>query len=248
MSVVIEVKNLTKRYGSITAVDRVSFGVEKGEILGLLGPNGAGKTTTIHLLLGLTEPDEGTIRILGMDLRHHRKEILRRVNFSSAYTALPSNLTVWENLYIFGLLYGVKKPRRRIRELLEMFGIPEIEYQRTGTLSSGQATRLNLCKAFINSPDALFLDEPTASLDPDIARKVRQILKDVQRSLDVTMVYTSHNMQEIEIMCDRVIFLAHGRVVKVGTPKEITQQARAVSLEEVFIELAREPRPKSTEV
>ena len=247
MQSVIEVRSLTKRFGSLTAVEDLTFQVRRGEILGLLGPNGAGKTTTIHLLLGLTLPTAGAIRILGLDMPARRREILRRVNFSSAYTALPSNLTAGENLRIFARLYGVRRIRSRVRRLLEMFGIPEVENRLTGTLSSGQLTRLNLCKAFINDPEVLFLDEPTASLDPDIADRVRTILKKIQRESGVTMVYTSHNMQEIEIMCDRVIFLSHGRIVHVGTPREVMEEARAGSLEDVFIGLARGRFPNSPE-
>ncbi len=240
MEPVIRVHQLTKRFGPVTAVDRLTFEVHRGEILGLLGPNGAGKTTTIHLLLGLTHPDEGKIRIFGQDLTRHRLRILQRVNFSSAYTALPSNLTAWENLKVFSFLYGLKDYQRRIETLLEMFEIPEIKHQVTGTLSSGQLTRLNLCKAFINDPEVLFLDEPTASLDPDIAQKVRATLRRIQKERGVTMIYTSHNMREIELMCDRVIFLSHGRIVAEGTPQAIVAYARASSLEDVFISIARE--------
>jgi ABC-2 type transport system ATP-binding protein len=236
---VLEVEHLTKRFDEVTAVADVSFSARRGEILGLLGPNGAGKTTTIQLLLGLTTPTSGRIRLLGMDLHRHRREILQRVNFSSAYISLPFNLSVRENLDVFARLYGVRDRRRRIAELLELFEIPDIAGSVTGKLSSGQVTRVNLCKAFLNDPEVLFLDEPTASLDPDIAEKVRKALKRVQRERGVTIVYTSHNMREIELVCDRVIFLSHGTLVAEGTPAEILAHADAESLEQVFITIAR---------
>jgi len=236
---VIEVERLTKRFGEVTAVDDLSFSARRGEILGLLGPNGAGKTTTIQLLLGLTTPTTGAIRLFGLPLREHRRQILQRVNFSSAYISLPFNLSVRENLDVFGRLYGVRNRRHRIAELLELFEIPEVVDSVTGKLSSGQVTRVNLCKAFLNDPEILFLDEPTASLDPDIAEKVRAALKSVQRERGVTMVYTSHSMREIELVCDRVIFLSHGKLVAQGTPREILERADSESLERVFITIAR---------
>jgi len=236
---VLEVEHLTKRFDDVTAVDDLSFSARRGEILGLLGPNGAGKTTTIQLLLGLTSPTSGRIRLLELDLHRHRREILQRVNFSSAYISLPFNLSVRENLDVFARLYGVRDRTRRITELVELFEIPEVLPAVTGRLSSGQVTRVNLCKAFLNDPEVLFLDEPTASLDPDIAEKVRTALKRVQRERGVTMVYTSHNMREIELVCDRVIFLSHGALVAEGTPREILERADSESLEKVFITIAR---------
>jgi ABC-2 type transport system ATP-binding protein len=236
---ILDVEHLTKRFDGVTAVDDVSFSAQRGEILGLLGPNGAGKTTTIQLLLGLTAPTSGRVRIFGLELASRRREILQRVNFSSAYISLPFNLSVRENLEVFARLYGVRDRRRRIAQLLDLFEIPEVAGTVTGKLSSGQVTRVNLCKAFLNDPEILFLDEPTASLDPDIAEKVRSALKRVQRERGVTIVYTSHNMREIELVCDRVIFLSRGRVVASGTPREILERADAESLEKVFITIAR---------
>src|SRR5713101_3913048 len=165
---VIQVESLTKRFAEIVAVDHLSFEVRRGEIFGLLGPNGAGKTTTIQLLLGLTTPTSGTARVLGWGVTRARRRVLQRVNFSSAYISLPSNLTVRQNLKVFALLYGIRHATKRVRELLDLFGIPDIADRATGALSSGQLTRVNLCKAFVNDPEVLFLDEPTASLDPDI--------------------------------------------------------------------------------
>jgi ABC-2 type transport system ATP-binding protein len=237
---VIEVAGLTKRFGTVTAVDDLSFRVARGEILGLLGPNGAGKTTTIQLLLGLTTPTSGQIHIFGLDLQKARHPILQRVNFSSAYVALPSNLTVRENLTIFARLYGIRKPGRRIAEALALFGVEQTVDRITGSLSSGQITRLNLAKAFLNEPEILFLDEPTASLDPDIADKVRTALLAIQRDRRVTILYTSHNMREIEILCDRVIFLSRGAMVAEGPPEEVVARTRSASLEELFITIARD--------
>jgi ABC-2 type transport system ATP-binding protein len=236
---VIEVENLTKCFDDVTAVRDLSFAVRRGEILGLLGPNGAGKTTTIQLLLGLTTPTSGRIRLFGLELLENRRAILQRVNFSSAYISLPFNLSVRENLDVFGRLYGVSDRRAKIAELLQLFEIPDVSGTVIGRLSSGQVTRVNLCKAFLNDPEVLFLDEPTASLDPDIAEKVRAALKRIQRDRGVTMVYTSHNMREIELVCDRVIFLSHGILVAEGTPAEILERADAESLEKVFITIAR---------
>ncbi len=236
---ITEVKGLTKRFGRLTALDSLNFRVCPGGILGLLGPNGAGKTTAIHCMLGLITPSSGSIRIMGLDIARHRRKILARVNFSSAYTALPSNLTVRENLIVFARLYGVGAARKKINTLLELFEIEETGGRLTGSLSSGQLTRLNLCKAFLNDPEVLFLDEPTASLDPDIAAKVRERLQELQKQRDLTMIYTSHNMQEVEQMCDRVIFLAKGRIVMQGPPAEIIKQSKSRSLEDLFISIAR---------
>lgn len=235
---VIQVDRLSKTFGPITAVDGISFVVPQGQILGLLGPNGAGKSTTLHLLLGLTRPSAGSLFIFGLELEKQRREILGRVNFSSAYTALPTNLSVWENLVTFARLYSIPDPRTRIADLLELFEIPHTLHAVTGSLSSGQLTRLNLCKAFLNDPEILFLDEPTASLDPNIAAKVRQTLLKVQQEKQVTLVTTSHNMHEVQRMCERVIFMSRGRIVNDGSPRELISQARAESLEELFIAMA----------
>jgi len=235
----IAVCGLQKSFGEIQAVDRIDFAVERGEILGLLGPNGAGKTTTIQLLLGLTTPTAGRIDILGMDLSKNRRRILQRVNFSSTYTHLPSNLTVWENLNVFGKLYGIKKPRKTIEALLDFFEIRHTLGIRTGELSTGQMTRVNLAKALLNDPEIIFLDEPTASLDPEIALRVRDMLRRVQKERGMTIIYTSHNMFEIEIMCSRILFLSRGRIVLEGPPEDIKRHAMAGSLEEVFITIAR---------
>lgn len=237
---VIEVKNLKKAFDGKEAIKDVSFAVSRGEIVGLLGANGAGKTTAIQILLGLIRPSGGSVRIFGKDPDKHRVEILQRCNFSSAYISLPHNLKVRENLLIFGELYGVKDVKSKISALLDLFEIAHLKDVLTGRLSSGEATRVNLCKALINDPELLLLDEPTASLDPDIADKVRGILRRIQNEKGITMVQTSHNMRDVQEVCDRVLFMHKGRIIANGTPDQIMQQFQRDSLEEVFIRIARD--------
>ncbi|KKQ67081.1 MAG: ABC transporter, ATPase subunit [Candidatus Daviesbacteria bacterium GW2011_GWA2_38_24] len=240
MKPLIKVTKLTKVYGKNTVVDSISFEAYKGEILGLLGPNGAGKTTTIQMILGLIEPTKGKVRIFGKDMKTHREEILSKVNFSSAYVSLPTNLKVWENLYTFARLYDVKDYKKRVRDLVDFFDINPIVNKLYGQLSSGQATRVNLVKALLNSPKLLFLDEPTASLDPDIADRVRRYLKSIQKKEEITVIYTSHNMAEIDELCNRVIFINEGKLVTEGSPKKLVKQFGLRDLNEVFIKIARE--------
>jgi ABC-2 type transport system ATP-binding protein len=236
---IVEVQHLRKEFDGTVAVADVSFTARRGEIVGVLGPNGAGKTTTIQILLGLTTPTSGRIRIFGLDLEPHRVEILRRCNFSSAYTSLPANLKVKENLRVFARLYGVGGHREKAAALLEMFEVAHLRNRITGHLSSGEATRVNLCKALLNDPEVLLLDEPTASLDPDIADKVRKTLRRIQQERATTMIYTSHNMRDVEEVCDRVLFLHKGRILAEGTPQQVVEQFQQKSLEEVFIRVAR---------
>lgn len=238
--VVVEVKGLTKRFSELIAVNQVSFEIYQGEILGLLGPNGAGKTTMIQMLLGLLIPTAGEIKILGMDLAQNREAILSQVNFSSAYVAMPYSLTVIENLTVFARLYGIRKPRAKIMALLENFEITPLQTTLTGQLSSGQITRLCLAKALLNDPKILFLDEPTVSLDPDMADKTRRLLKGLRNRMGLTILYTSHNMREMEEMCDRILFLNKGRIITIGTPKELLERFGKENLEEVFLKVARE--------
>jgi ABC-2 type transport system ATP-binding protein len=237
---IVEVKNLTKRFGEFTAVDGIAFDVQPGEILGLLGPNGAGKTTTIQMLLGLITPTAGSIRMFGLDLTTHREQILQQVNFSSTYISMPYSLTVEENLWVVAKLYGMADVRRRIDEVLKKVEMEDSRAKVTRRLSSGQMTRLALAKAFLTEPKVLLLDEPTASLDPDIAHKIRALLKEVRRSSGLSILYTSHNMREMEEMSDRIIFLQKGRIVAQGTAQEITQRFGQRDLEDVFLKLARE--------
>ncbi len=236
---VVEVENLTKDFKNLRAVDHVSFEVKAGEILGILGPNGAGKTTIIHMLLGLTSPTSGSIRVFGLDLKKHRSEILQRANFSSTYVAMPYSLTVKESLRVFARLYRVRQREERIAELLRIFEMEEIKNKEVRHLSSGLITRLNLAKALINSPRILFLDEPTASLDPDIADKTRTLLRRIKNEQGMSILYTSHNMKEMEEISDRIIFLHRGRIIATGKPAEVIQSFRRRNLEEVFLKLAR---------
>ncbi len=237
---IVEVSGLTKRFGDFTAVDGVSFEIRPGEILGLLGPPGAGKTTTFQMLLGLVTPTAGSIRMFGKDLVQHREEILSQVNFSSTYISMPYSLTAEENLWVTAKLYGLSDIARRIDEVVKKLEMEEFRHKLTRKLSSGQMTRLTLAKAILTEPKILFLDEPTASLDPDIAHKIRALLKDVRRSAGLSILYTSHNMREMEEMSDRIIFLQKGKVVAQGTVQEITERFGQRDLEEVFLKLARE--------
>lgn len=236
---VIEVTGLRKEYEGTVALADVSLAVRRGEIVGLLGANGAGKTTLIHILLGLLAPTSGTVKVLGLDILKHRTDILQKCNFSSAYIRLPYNLTVWENLMVFSRLYCVKDPHKRIGELLEQFGVDHLRKKLTSFLSSGEQTRVNLCKAMLNEPELLLLDEPTASLDPDIADKVRKLIRHVQQTRRMTILYTSHNMRDIEELCDRVLFLHRGSILAQGSPQMILDQFSQTSLEDVFINIAR---------
>lgn len=237
---IIEVRNLRKEFNGVTAVDGISFGIEEGKITGLLGPNGAGKTTTILMLLDLITPTSGSITMFGKDMRHYREEILGKVNFSSPYVALPANMNVWENLATFARLYGVRDIKKKIHELADFFEIRDMLPKVTATLSTGQMTRLNLTKALLNDPKLLLLDEPTASLDPDIADRTRTMLKRIQKERGVTMLYTSHNMAEIEELCERVIFINKGRIVDDGTCAELVKKYGKKDLNDVFLTIARD--------
>ncbi len=235
----VEVRELTKTFNGVTAVDRISFDIYEGEILGLLGPNGAGKTTTIHMLLDLVTPTSGQILIGGRDLRHHREEILRQINFASSHIAMPYSLTVEENLQIFGRLYEVPRRQERIEQVLDELDMASLRSKLARTLSTGQMTRLSLAKAFLTQPRLLLLDEPTASLDPDIADKTRTLVHKYQRHFGCTVLYTSHNMREMEQMSDRIIFLQRGKIVASGTAQEITAKFGQRDLEDVFLTVAR---------
>ncbi len=239
MASVIELRNLTHRYSKKDrlALDHLDVTLEGGEIVGLLGPNGAGKTTTLHAILGLLEPIEGTVLVFGRSPLHHRCEVLGRMNFASVDVDLPSNLLVRECLAIFARLYGVRD-RRRVQELMERFELEPLQHQRVGVLSAGERMRLKLCKALLNAPDLLVLDEPTLSLDPYMAQKVRQLLQAIQRERGMSILYTSHNMQEVEAFCDRIIFLHRGKKLAEGSPAEILARAKSQSLDDLFIRAA----------
>jgi len=239
MANAVDVQSLRKTFGKVTAIEELSFHVETGEIVGLLGPNGAGKTTAISILLGLVTPTSGKVRILGLDLPKDRIAILEKCNFTSAYVNLPGNLKVMENLVVFAGLYGVRNPKSKIMALLERFEIGHLHDRISGALSAGESTRVNLCKALLNDPELMLLDEPTASLDPDMADKVRKFLRELQKERGISMVYTSHNMRDVEEVCDRVLFMQKGRILTQGTPAQILEKFQESSLEEVFIRVAR---------
>ena len=235
----IQVQGLTKRYGDVTAVDGITFGVASGGTLGLLGGNGAGKTTTIAMLLGLLIPTEGHIRVLGHDMARDRFAALARMNFSSPYIALPSRLSVAENLRVYGHLYGVRGLEARIRELAAQLDLGGLLNRPSGNLSAGQKTRVALAKSLINRPDVLLLDEPTASLDPDTGDMVRGWLERYRRESGCTVLLASHNMAEVERLCDSVLMLKQGRIVDSGSPPELLDRYGRDDLEQVFLDIAR---------
>jgi ABC-2 type transport system ATP-binding protein len=241
MAPVLEVSNLTKRYGEFTAVDDVSFRVEPGETLGVLGPNGAGKTTTIHMILGLVTPTAGTVSILGRD-PHHDRGALEQVAFTATYVSLPQTLTIRENLRVFSKMYGLVDPEPRIDHLLERLGASHLADRPTRHLSSGQSTMAHVAKSLLASPRLLLLDEPTASLDPDAADRARRQITEIAREEGITQLITSHNMKEVEELCDRILFIMHGRVVAQGTAAELGERFAATDLEQVFLAIARAPQ------
>lgn len=218
-NIILDVKNLTKSFGKFKAVDNLSFQVKEGEIVGLLGANGAGKTTTINMLLGVLNSSFGSIEYFGKEFKKHREEILKQVNFCSGYIRFPWRLTVLENLDVMARLYEVKDRYSRIEKLLKIFEMSEYKNKAISSLSAGQIMRVMLTKAFINYPKLILLDEPTSSLDPDVAQKVRQFLLKEQKEFGVTMLLTSHNMAEVEELADRVIFLDHGKILTIDTPE-----------------------------
>jgi len=240
MTAILEVNNLVKKFGNFVAVDGISFKMEEGTITGLLGPNGAGKTTTIQMILDIISPTSGEIKIFGKPMHRHRDEILSKMNFSSPYVHLPNTLKVWENLYTFARLYGIKDIKGKIGELSKQFDLEELLPKMTSQLSSGQLTRLNMAKAMLNEPKLLLLDEPTASLDPDIADRTRMIFKKLQKENGISILYTSHNMEEVEEICDRVIFIQRGKVKDEGTPDELIKKYGHKDLNDVFLTIARE--------
>jgi len=237
---VIDVRGLTHRYAKSEspAVDGLDLEVQGGEIVGLLGPNGAGKTTTLHSVLGLLEPTAGSVLVFGRSPIRHRGEVLGRLNFASVDVDLPSNLLVEECLRIFAALYNVPDRLRRVQELIQRFELEPLRRQRIGVLSAGERMRLKLCKALLNAPDLLVLDEPTLSLDPYMAQKVRQLLQAIQRERGMSILYTSHNMREVETFCDRIVFLHRGRKLAEGSPADVLARANSPSLDELFIRVA----------
>jgi len=238
---VLSIVDLSKSYGDTAAVDRISFEVERGEIVGLLGPNGAGKTTTINMVLGVLAPSSGRIFIEGQDVALARSAALACTNFAAVYAPLPGNLTVRQNLRVFGLLYGVRRLRARVEELLVEFDLVRFGDVKCGVLSSGEQTRAGLAKAMLNRPNLLLLDEPTASLDPASARDLRARIRELALKNRGAVLWTSHNMYEVEDVCDRILLLSRGRILLEGDPKRLPAEYGKRTLEELFIAVAREP-------
>ena len=238
---VLSVSRLRRVFRDTIAVDDISFEVGRNEIVGLLGPNGAGKTTTINMILGVLDPSSGTIRVEGVEIAANRTLALERTNFAAVYAPLPGNLTVTQNLRVFGLLYGVKHLQERMGELLEQFDLEDRRHVKCGVLSSGEQTRLSLVKALLNRPRLLLLDEPTASLDPATAHDIRARIRQFAAQDQVGVLWTSHNMYEVADVCGRVLFLSRGRILLEGDPRTLPQEHGKETLEELFITVAREP-------
>ena len=236
----IEIKNLSKIYNKYLAVDKINFQIEKNKTIGLLGPNGCGKTTTIGMLLGLVSPSSGEILIEKKNINLFRRdEILKRFNFASPYVELPKKLTVKQNLEIYGRLYGIQNLNERINEISADLNVKTFFERKTGELSSGQKNRVSLAKSLINKPEILLLDEPTASLDPDIGDFIRSYLQEYKSKNKVTILLASHNMNEVERLCDSVIMMRKGKIIDSGTCNELIEKHGRDNLEETFLKLAR---------
>jgi len=239
MKNLVEVKNLKKNYGSKNAVKDISFKIKENEILGLLGPNGCGKTTTIGMMLGLLKPTNGEILIDGKRIENNRIEILKKINFISPYIELPKKLTVKQNLIVYGKLYNVDNLKTRIEYLIEKLRFSDLLNRITGELSSGQKNRISLAKALINDPIVLLLDEPTASLDPEIGDYVRSFLEDYKKEKKISILLASHNMNEVTRLCKSILMMKEGVIIDKGNPEELIKKHGRQNLEEVFLKLSR---------
>ena len=238
----IEIKNLNKKYNDILVVKNINFTINKGSIVGLLGPNGCGKTTTIGMMLGLIKPTSGTVFINGQNIENenNRTKILKKVNFISPYVELPKKLTVEENLKVYGKLYGVNNLQDKISDLMKQLNLFEFKKRKTGELSSGQKNRVSLAKALINDPEILFLDEPTASLDPDVGDYIRTYLENFASKKDTTILLASHNMNEVERLCNEVMMMKNGKIIDQGTCSSLINKHGRKNLEETFLKIVRE--------
>ena len=235
----LQIDSLSKSYNGVEAVDNISFAIKKNEIIGLLGPNGCGKTTTIGMILGLLKPSKGRVLIDNQDIEKNRINVLKKINFISPYIELPKKLTVKQNLYIYGKLYGVDKLNEKIDHLCEKLRLNEILYSITGELSSGQKNRVSLAKAIINDPILLLLDEPTASLDPETGDFVREFLENFQKERRGSILLASHNMTEVKRLCSSVLMMKKGSIIDSGKPEELILKHGRKNLEEVFLKLTR---------
>jgi len=238
----IEIKNLNKRYNNILAVKNINFKINKGSIVGLLGPNGCGKTTTIGMMLGLIKPTSGNVFINGQNIENenNRTTILEKVNFISPYVELPKKLTVEENLKVYGRLYGVNNLQDKISDLMKLLNLFEFKKRKTGELSSGQKNRVSLAKALINEPEILLLDEPTASLDPDVGDYIRTYIENFASKKDTTILLASHNMNEVERLCNEVMMMKNGKIIDKGTCSSLINKHGRKNLEETFLKIVRE--------
>ena len=238
----IEIKNLSKKYNKILAVKDINFKIEKGSIVGLLGPNGCGKTTTIGMILGLIKPTSGAVLIDNKNIENekNRTQILEKVNFISPYVELPKKLTVHENLKVYGKMYGVNNLQDKISDLMKHLNLIEFEKRKTGELSSGQKNRVSLAKALINDPEILLLDEPTASLDPDVGDYIRTYIEDFASKKGTTILLASHNMNEVERLCSEVMMMKNGQIIDKGTCESLINKHGRKNLEETFLKIVRE--------
>jgi len=236
----IEINNLNKSFGNILAVKNINFKIDKGTIIGLLGPNGCGKSTTIGMMLGLIKPTSGTVVINGQNIENNRTNLLEKMNFISPYIELPKKLTVEENLKVYGRLYGVKNLESKISELMEKLNLTQFKKRKTGELSSGQKNRVSLAKALVNDPEILLLDEPTASLDPDVSDYIRTFIEDFASKKGTTILLASHNMNEVERLCHEVMMMKNGEIIDKGKSSDLINKHGRKNLEEVFLKIARE--------
>ena len=236
----IEINKLSKKFKNTLAVKSISFKISKGTIIGLLGPNGCGKSTTIGMMLGLIKPTSGSVLINGKNIEKNRTNLLEKMNFISPYVELPKKLTVEENLKIYGRLYGVKSLKNKISELMEKLNLTEFKSRKTGELSSGQKNRVSLAKALINEPEILLLDEPTASLDPDVGDYIRGFIEDFASKKNATILLASHNMNEVERLCSEVMMMKNGEIIDKGKSLDLINKHGRKNLEEVFLKLVRE--------
>jgi ABC-2 type transport system ATP-binding protein len=236
----IEVNNLAKQFKNTLAVNNISFKINKGTIIGLLGPNGCGKSTTIGMMLGLIKPTSGTVVINGQNIENNRTSLLEKMNFISPYIELPKKLTVEENLKVYGRLYGVKNLEGKISEIMEKLNLTEFKKRKTGELSSGQKNRVSLAKALVNDPEILLLDEPTASLDPDVGDNIRTFIEDFASKKGATILLASHNMNEVERLCHEVMMMKDGKIIDKGKSSDLINKHGRKNLEEVFLKIVRE--------